>query len=356
MTSKATPLQSATDCSTVFAIVLPAGIAILMLIFAGIAADMSSVDIWPLFAPYFSSAAAISVLAVLSYAFFEMSKLARIRADAPVATVRKKLIERAPLLILPAVVLPAFLIGYTASKCAIQFLVGYSWDSFFANADRFIFRDDVWHLTRRLLGNSQSGLLEWFYTVGWGGAFFFTANAIALLGSKRFVGIYFTAMLATWFVGGCILAYSFSAAGPVFAGLFDPALVGRFVAMHHTLDASLGAGPISFTQRYLASIVHVRVAVKGGGISAMPSMHLATASIYVLAAKRTRWFIPSILFWLTIFVASGYFGYHYWVDGIAAAVVSAVLWHVTEGIYGAAVKASSDLRSAPAEAAPATAN
>lgn len=58
----------------------------------------------------------------------------------------------------------------------------------------------------------------------------------------------------------------------------------------------------------------------------MPSMHLATVAIYVIAAWRTRWLLPAILMWVTIFVSSGYFGYHYWIDGIAGAGIAAVCW------------------------------
>jgi membrane-associated phospholipid phosphatase len=62
----------------------------------------------------------------------------------------------------------------------------------------------------------------------------------------------------------------------------------------------------------------------------MPSMHLGVASIYVLAARKTPWLAPAILFWLIIFVASAYFGYHYWVDGIVAAAVAAMCWAAAE--------------------------
>jgi membrane-associated phospholipid phosphatase len=70
--------------------------------------------------------------------------------------------------------------------------------------------------------------------------------------------------------------------------------------------------------------------VKGGGISAFPSMHLGAASIYVLAARKTPWFLPSLLFWAAIFLSSGYFGYHYWIDGIAAAGVAILCWFSAE--------------------------
>lgn len=314
-------------------LILPSAVCGAMVLLAAVTSSLAALDVRPLFVPYISSAAAVSVMAVLAYTFVQFATLARMRADDPVAAVKAKLVDRAPLMVLPALVLPLFLIGYTASKCAIQFLVGYGWDEVFANADKLIFGDDVWHLTRRILGSSHSRIWEWLYTVGWGSVFFITANAVALFGSKRFVGIYFTAMLGSWLIGGCVLAYGFSAAGPVFAGLFHPELAQRFEPMRQALDGSLGTGPIGFTQHYLGQIAGLHVAAKGAGISAMPSMHLAAASVYVLAARRTRWLLPAIAFWVIIFVASGYFGYHYWVDGIAAAIVAAAVWSASEAAF-----------------------
>jgi membrane-associated phospholipid phosphatase len=180
-----------------------------------------------------------------------------------------------------------------------------------------------------VLGNSHSGLWEWFYTVGWGAAFLVTGNVIVLYARRRLVAVFFTAMFATWLIGGCLMAYGFSAAGPVFAHMFEPALDTQFRPLRQILASSLGDGPISYTQHYLASAVQSHVAVKGSGISAMPSMHIGATSIYVLAARRTPWLAPAVLFWLIIFVASGYFGYHYWVDGIVAAGVAWACWRIS---------------------------
>jgi hypothetical protein len=322
------------ESSSVDALLLPGLLCVAMIVVSAVLARAAAIDVRELFFPYFSGAAAITIMAVLLFVFAEVLRLAKAGANDPISSIKTRLRDRAALLLLPAIVLPAFLVGYTASKTAIQFLVGYSWDGFWANADRLLFGDDVWHLVRRFVGSSYSPLWEWFYTVGWGSLFFITANAVALYGRKRFVGAYFTAMLATWLVGGCFMAYAFSAAGPAFAHLFDPSLEPRFRPLRQVLAGSLGHGPIGFTQDYLASVVKVHVAVKGGGISAMPSMHLGAASIYALAARRTRWLVPALLFWVVIFVGSGYFGYHYWVDGIVAALVAAGCWTAAERYYG----------------------
>lgn len=136
-----------------------------------------------------------------------------------------------------------------------------------------------------------------------------------------------------WLLGGFMLAYLFSAAGPVFAHLVSTNPADQFADLRAVLNATLKPhSPIWTTQLYLPNAFYSHVAVQGGGISAMPSMHVGAASIYVLGSRRTRWLIPSMLLWITTFVGSGYFGYHYWIDGIVAAAVAVVCWAAAERV------------------------
>jgi hypothetical protein len=297
-----------------------------MLVVGSVTARLAHLQFTDLFIPYFSTAFAVTFLCALGFVFIEVAKLARIRADDPIPTVWIKLKPRLPLLALPGIALPLFLIGFTTAKSAIPFLVGYTWDAFWADTDRLIFREDVWELTQGLIGTSTLWFWQWFYTVGWGAALFFSAGAVTLYARPRTVAIFFTAMFATWFFGGWLMAYCFSAAGPVFAHLFEPSLGDRFEPLRHALAANLGDGAIGETQAYLQSAAYSHIVLKGGGISAMPSMHLGAVSIYVLGARGTKWLLPAIVFWAIIFTGSAYFGYHYWVDGIVAAAVAWLCW------------------------------
>jgi membrane-associated phospholipid phosphatase len=87
------------------------------------------------------------------------------------------------------------------------------------------------------------------------------------------------------------------------------------------------------SQRYLAAGMNVKIALKGGGISAMPSMHIATATILIIAARRTIWLPVSIAFWLMTFFGSVYLGYHYAVDAPVAAAVAALCWIAARQLY-----------------------
>lgn len=313
----------------------PFAVAGAMLVIALVTATVANIDGSMLVLPYFSASIAVTLICFLGSMFWWVVQLARRRADNPIAALRTIAADRLPNLLLPGIAMPLLLASFTTTKTAIPFIVGYSWDRFWADVDRLIFGDDAWRIAHGWLGSHSMPVWEWFYTVGWGSVFFFSSSLVAIHAQKRTVAIYFTAMFATWVIGGWLMAYGLSAAGPVFAHMFDPALAPRFDDLRRVLETHLSQdGDIRFTQRYLLAALDQHIAVKGGGISAMPSMHLGAASIYVLAAWRTRWIAPAILFWIVIFVGSGYFGYHYWIDGIVAAIVAYACWRASMAFHG----------------------
>jgi PAP2 superfamily protein len=310
----------------------PFAVCLVMGLSAAIAAELADISSWPLLS-YFQMIR-VTLPCVLLVALWAFVKAALLRTEEPLRELRENALERLILIILPAVILPAFLIGYTTSKTAIPLLVGYSWDGFWASADQFIFGNDAWRISRALVGDSTSGMWEYCYAVVWGTAFVLSTNLIALLANRSFVGVFFTAMMAAWLIGGCFMAYAFSAAGPVFAPMFDPSLAEHFGSLQNVLDQTLGERSIATAQHYLlVAAKETHVAMKGGGISAFPSMHIATVTIYVLAARGTKWLLPALAFWFVIFVASAYFGFHYWIDGIVSAALAVLCWKGSEAVY-----------------------
>ena len=310
---------------------LPCVLCGAMVLCAVVTGYLAHVDARALFLPYFGASIAVTILSTLASVFWWVIQLARVRADAPLRNVCERLRARSLYLLLPAVIFPLFLSSFTAVKTAIPLLVGYSWDPFWAEADRMIFGDDAWRIAHHWLGAWATFPLEWSYSVAWGLALVFVMALVPLNASLKFTSKFYSAMMATWLIAGVALAYLFSAAGPVFAHLASSSESVQFADLRRALQSSLAPhSPIRLTQQYLASALHSRVAAKGGGISAMPSMHLGVASIYVLGARNTRWFIPAIAFWLIIFISSAYFGYHYWIDGLVAAAVAWASWRASE--------------------------
>jgi hypothetical protein len=231
----------------------------------------------------------------------------------------------------PALLFPLFLGAYTWAKCSIPFIVGYRWEAFWAHADRLIlFGDDGWKIAHAILPERAAGFLSYFYAIGWGLALVVGSSLYCAFKKRREVATFFSALMLSWLVGGIGMAYAVSAAGPIFAHLTDPAVGAGFEPLRAQLLSTLGEkNTIIATQRYLAVGIDRAYATKGAGISAMPSMHIATATILLIATKRTWLFPLAVLFWLTTF----YFGYHYAVDAPVAAVIAIACWMVSARYY-----------------------
>lgn len=330
-------------------LLFPVALMVVMLLSAALIGLSTGVQGWRVFWPYLSAWSSITLIAVLVWFFAEVAKLARRRADRPLPTVVASFMARDKEgLWLSALVFPLFIGAYTWAKSAIPLVVGYGWEGAWADADRWLFGADAWRITHALIPSTMASAWSFFYAVVWGLALAVVGALVAAFGSSRFATKFFTAMMLSWFIGGFLMAYAISAAGPVFAHLADPAFAERFAPLRAGLVDLLGADDIVMTsQRYLEAGFAAKQAVKGGGISAMPSMHIATATIFILASRRTIWFTPAVLFWALTFFGSVYLGYHYAVDAPVAAVVAMLCWSIARRLYATPSQSTMDDSSEP---------
>jgi len=297
---------------------------------------------------YVLPAAAVGLIIILAWVFSVTLILARRKASAPLIIIRRRLPAKLRFMSLPLFIAPLFFAAFTIAKSGIARLTGFHWDHAFADLDAWIFGTDPWRLTHAVFGASATEILMLLYTAGWGFALILTNVFLAMHASRRMIGVYFLAMLSCWFLNGFVLAYLFNSAGPVFAYFSDPALADRFAPLNDSLASLLPAGsPITMTQAYLASAVDSSVVVRGGGISAMPSMHIGAVAIMVMAARGTKWFWLALPFLFAIWVGSVHFGYHYAVDGLLAIPVAILCWKLAELVYLPGRDAASTALGAP---------
>jgi hypothetical protein len=335
-----------TDISDRQALGPPLALLAVMFVSAALISSRTGVDGSLVFRPYIAAWAAVTFIFVLVWILVEVARLAPTRADNPLSLVLTKFRQRRPaILITPAMIFPTFLASYTWAKSSIPFAVGYAWERTWAEVDRLILGTDAWRIAHAIVPPAMAPGWSIFYAVVWGFALAITGPVVALVASRTFTVHFFTSLMLSWLVGGVVMAYGLSAAGPVFAHLTDPQLAASFNPLRSELERLLGHDDIVLTsQRYLATGMTVKLAMKGSGISAMPSMHIATATIFVLAARRTLWLVPTLLFWVMTFIGSIYLGYHYAVDAPAAALVAIVAWKVSSQYY----RLSSHSRVTPA--------
>lgn len=325
------------DISVKRALAAPLLILGAMMTSAAVIASYTGVDGRLVFRPYLSGWATATLISVLIWALVETTRMAIRGADDPTRRLITGFARRYPLIIIPALIFPLFLGAYTWAKASIPFVVGYPWESFWADLDRTLLRDDGWRIAHAVMPATLARAWTFFYAYIWGFALVFSGALLAMFASRRTVAIFYTAMMLSWFIGGFVMAYALSAAGPVFVHLAEPSLIDRFAPLRAELLAVLGPDDVVLkTQHYLAAGIDTRIALKGSGISAMPSMHIASATIICLAALGTRWLPLALLFWGLTFVGSVYLGYHYAVDAPVAAAVAVACWTVASRIFESA--------------------
>ena len=185
-------------------------------------------------------------------------------------------------------------------------------DELFANIDHAIFRTDPW----RLFQGIDLTFHAWAYSFFWAVAIMGTI--VWLLAQKpsfeRSTSL--LSYFALWSIFGPIGQLLFSSAGPIFyqrVGLGD-----RF--------AELSGNIPEVTQKVSGYLWNFHTSGElgvGAGISAMPSLHIATVAwIYIVfRGQRSKLAPLTALFALYIFALSVALGWHYAVDGIVGAPV-----------------------------------
>lgn len=122
-----------------------------------------------------------------------------------------------------------------------------------------------------------------------------------------------------WSIAGPVIHTLLPAAGPLFYE--NLGLGNRFSGLGQVGGTKLAAN-------YLWSSFETGGTRYGSGISAVPSMHVATASWIALAVYHTKkkFFILALMFAMTIFVLSVTLGWHYAIDGFIGAGATIIAW------------------------------
>ena len=222
-----------------------------------------------------------------------------------------------------------FMYDFTLVKGNITAFGPFSWDATFDAWDRALhFGIRPWELLQPIFGYWPITFIlnlnynMWFVVMNvfWVHYAFFAHPGEA---RTRFFLSFFT----IWIIGGGILAIVFASAGPCYFGRLGlgPDPYGPLMAY---LNDANGVAPIWAlqTQEMLWRLWSGGSTL--GGISAMPSMHNATATLFVLAAWGAAPWLRNLLIahGLMIFLGSVHLGWHYAVDAYPAVALAVVSW------------------------------
>jgi protein-S-isoprenylcysteine O-methyltransferase Ste14 len=257
--------------------------------------------------------------------------------------VKQRVFAALPILL----VLPVFMSAFTSMKSMIPSLNSFSWDPTFAHWDRLIHGGvDPWRLLQPILGHPEATAIlnviyhKWFLVVS--GILIWQATSLR----DRFLRQqFFLAFVLSWIFIGSVTALLLPAAGPCYfgrvTGLEDPfqPLMAYLARVHDQ-----GLNPAFAVQEWLWHQYSSGDLVAGGGISAMPSMHVALAALFALLGLRRNALLgwSMVLFALLILVGSVHLGWHYALDGYVAIILVLLCWQFAGAITRATLRSHSE--------------
>lgn len=247
---------------------------------------------------------------------------------------QERLLQGLPILI----VLPLFNSACTLMKTLIPTLHPYDWDATLARWDQTLhFGVAPWRILAPVMATPLMTNVAnivyccWFF--GLAGLWFWQAFALR----DRLLRMqFFIAYMACFIVLGNIAATLLASVGPCFYGRLidgpDPyAPLMQYlhqVSLHSQVNISVRLQDMLW--EYYAS----GGAGVGAGISAMPSMHVAGATLFALLGWRTNRFLGislSVNVGL-ILISTVFLGWHYAVDGYAAIIGTVAIWWIVGAI------------------------
>lgn len=223
-----------------------------------------------------------------------------------------------------------FMYAFSNLKAAIPALNPFSWDTYFAELDQTLnFGIQPWQLLQPVLGYGPVTFLLnvnynlWFLVTWMAWVYFAFLDKPSEIRTRFFLSFF-----AIWILVGSLLAIAFSSAGPSFYGRlgFTPDPYAGLMTYLNGVNETYPIWAIPLQDELWRGYVDPSLLIKG--ISAMPSMHNASALLFALAGYQVSRLVGHLLcaHAVLIFIGSIHLGWHYTVDSYLAWALTLVIW------------------------------
>lgn len=210
-------------------------------------------------------------------------------------------------------------------------------DPALSQIDRFLLGTDGW----RLFMNIDLEVLAWVYSPFWFFTVLLTLFWLLVRPASVEKNAAIVAYFLTWSIFGPVGQALLSAGGPIFYGR---------LGFGSDFDAMRVPQLTQFLSDYLWATYQTRSLAPGAGISAMPSLHIATMAwvLIVFVATRSRWLWAGIPLTAVIYMGSVALGWHYAIDGVVGAAGAIICFVIARALMN--LRASSRARHLSGEA------
>jgi hypothetical protein len=241
--------------------------------------------------------------------------------------------------VIPFVLFIFFFSTFTSMKTLIPNIHPFYWDTIFANMDKALhFGKHPWEILQPFLGYPIiTASLNQVYNLWLPMVFIVLYWQLFSEDHKYIRTQYFYSFVLTWMVGGTILAIILSSAGPCFfenvtyKSTYAPLMnyLNTAYITHHI--------PALEVQNSLWQKYQDQKIALGAGISAMPSIHVATAFLFMLLGWSRNNILGCFftIFYVLIFLGSIHLSWHYAIDGYGGTIVALFMWGFAEKLIKA---------------------
>ncbi|WP_417309300.1 phosphatase PAP2 family protein [Devosia sp.] len=251
------------------------------------------------------------------------------RRSAPLAYVGELLRSRTLPFLVTALLAVLGIAAFTTFKLSITGFIPFWADPALANIDHAIHFGDLGLWLHQVIPDWYGYFIGVLYGPIWVLMWFGIMGGVALHPDPALRQRYFTTMALTIALLGTVLATLLASVGPIFYDQFYDS--PRYAELLAQLNASAVGEHMALMRSMLLSNYGVEHPAMGTGISAMPSMHVAIATVNVLLLFRLNRVagLFGCVYLLMILTGSVYLAWHYALDGyVSIAAVTTIWWLV----------------------------